>query len=490
MQWREWLRVDVQREHETLWCATWSPNGQLIATCGTDKAVRIWDARTGLLLGGLGGDTFARSVRRIDWSPCGLQLALACFDSKVRVYRLVEGVSGGTGLSLEREPANAVLAAYLRLELVATLEGHESEVKAAVFNASGTLLATCARDKTVWIWECGPGAFSDLDFECVAVLAGHTQDVKSLVWHPRTELIASASYDNTIRLWCEDVYDGEWYCCAVLSGHESTVWSVAFAPTADAGYEHLLASAGADGRLLLWQRCEDGTRPETIRHDALVEGTVSVRTPTQPHSEKGVGAGTPQPTDEGVMAEAPSSARRESGSWSLDLSSTRDALASAPIEKDPEEHARFAEATQVDSSTPRNLDPPLVSSVMSGKQRWLVIKQVRVNAGDAGFADEEDESVYCVDWSHDGRLLATACADGHIRVYEATELRILMDIPAAHSGAEVNYVQFQKRRDACGDWSIHLGKRFQDMSTETLQRSYLLASTGDDGRLRVWVLFT
>jgi WD40 repeat protein len=64
-------------------------------------------------------------------------------------------------------------------EMLSTLSGHINEVKCVRWSRDDKKIASCSRDKNIWIWEFDAISF---DYVCYAILEGHTQDVKFVEW--------------------------------------------------------------------------------------------------------------------------------------------------------------------------------------------------------------------------------------------------------------------------------------------------------------------
>lgn len=199
------------------WMSAPHPSLPLVATASSDKTVRVYSLTSFTQVSTVAGG-HKRSVRACAWKPNNAGesvLATGSFDASAGIWR--KGGEGGEGEEDEDEDEDEE---DWRFSVI--LDGHESEIKSVAWSASGVFLATCSRDKSVWVWE----EMEDDNFETVAVLQEHEGDVKCVAWHPSEECLASASYDNTIRLYREDVDD--WTAVACLVGHGATVWSVDF----------------------------------------------------------------------------------------------------------------------------------------------------------------------------------------------------------------------------------------------------------------------
>lgn len=216
---------------ERAWLSAPHPTLPIVATCSSDKTVRVYSLTNFKLLSTITGG-HKRSVRTAAWKP-HVQgesvLATGSFDATVGVWRRWDSYGrtegGSASASAEDAAASNPDAGDNDEEdeewrFAVLLDGHDSEVKSVSWSASGMLLATCARDKSIWIWE-------DLDdgdnnFETVAVMQEHGGDVKCVAWHPAEECLASGGYDDTIRVWREDLDD--WGQVACIKAHSGTVW--------------------------------------------------------------------------------------------------------------------------------------------------------------------------------------------------------------------------------------------------------------------------
>ncbi|EPQ27842.1 uncharacterized protein PFL1_04587 [Pseudozyma flocculosa PF-1] len=291
------LVAELEGHGDRAWHLAWNPRMPVLASCSTDKDVRLHSYRfvptSSTIASNASSATTSttdtdiaaprngttrkpqfnlrevvptghkRTVRQVAWAPSGKTLATASFDSTVGIWERIqdiEGVhddhdhdhgqeghqcgSGGAATGPIRLTNGGALLDEPEWDCIGTLEGHESECKSVAFSHTGGVLASCSRDKSVWIWEVQP----DAEFECLSVLMEHSQDVKVVAWHPKEEILASASYDDAIKLYIDDPSD-DWFCFSTLTGHESTVWSLAFSPCG-----RFLASASDDKTVRIWRR--------------------------------------------------------------------------------------------------------------------------------------------------------------------------------------------------------------------------------------------
>ncbi|RHZ66207.1 iron-sulfur cluster assembly protein CIA1 [Aspergillus thermomutatus] len=231
---------------ERTWLTAPHPTLPIVATCSSDKTIRVYSLTNFRLLSTISGG-HKRSVRTCAWKPHvkgESVLATGSFDATVGIWRRwdsygqtergaedwavshradtrdhADDMTNGNGAGIDDDGGGDEDEEW---RFAVLLDGHDSEVKSVSWSPSGMLLATCSRDKSIWIWE-------DLDdgdnnFETVAVMQEHQGDVKCVAWHPVEECLASASYDDTIRLWREDLDD--WGQVACIKGHQGTVWCV------------------------------------------------------------------------------------------------------------------------------------------------------------------------------------------------------------------------------------------------------------------------
>ncbi|OBZ77715.1 putative cytosolic iron-sulfur protein assembly protein 1 [Grifola frondosa] len=246
------LIAELQGHDDRAWHVAWNPIRPILASCSADKTVRLYNYHLAADQSGEEGRPprvrfthattiptgHAKTVRAIAWSPSGKTLATASFDSNIGIWAQEEDYGQDDDERAEEGSGE--------WECMSLLEGHETECKSVAYSASGNLLASCSRDKTVWVWEVHP----DSDFECMGVLMEHTQDVKCVAWHPSEEILASASYDDTIKLYIDDPTE-DWYCFTTLTGHTSTVWCLAFSPDG-----RFLASGSDDQTIRVWERVQ------------------------------------------------------------------------------------------------------------------------------------------------------------------------------------------------------------------------------------------
>ncbi|MBZ0289793.1 MAG: WD40 repeat domain-containing protein [Anaerolineae bacterium] len=194
-----------------LWSLTYSPDGRWLAGGDFHGRIHIWDAATGELAALLDGHK--GYIRALAFSPDSRLLASGGLDQFVRLWDVEAG------------------------NLAGRLTGHDQAITEIVFSDDGSIVTSGGGDGEVRLWDVDKRAL-------LATLQGQPMTLHRMAFS-RSGKIVSAGSEGSIRLWDWKPVGGIYEFTLRQGGQP--VWEVAF----DA-HDRMLASAGADQRIRLW----------------------------------------------------------------------------------------------------------------------------------------------------------------------------------------------------------------------------------------------
>jgi WD40 repeat protein len=112
-----------------------SPNGRLLASASADRSVKLWEVSTGERL-----DTFGQPLKElytVAFSPDGKYVVAGGVDNRIRVWQISDSAKEGTN------------------PLVYTRFAHEGAIIKLAFSPDGKWLASAAEDRTLKLWDAG-----------------------------------------------------------------------------------------------------------------------------------------------------------------------------------------------------------------------------------------------------------------------------------------------------------------------------------------------
>lgn len=232
---------------DRIWSIDIHPSNKylIFATAGSDKEVNIYYIKDVENFNNSSSinvhnilsikNNHTRTIRYVKWDRSGTYIAAASFDSTVSIFFIndielqidnINNLYNKIDKELTKSHKNNIndnKNLFLKYKLFTILKGHENEVKSISWSSNNNYLATCSRDKTIWIWSLDEDTN---EFYCFSICENHTQDVKCVLFHPKNNnVLFSSSYDNTIKIWILSVDEEDWCCVKTIDNiHLNTIW--------------------------------------------------------------------------------------------------------------------------------------------------------------------------------------------------------------------------------------------------------------------------
>ncbi|KAF7588735.1 WD domain protein [Aspergillus hancockii] len=240
-----------------------SPDSSMIATGGADGAVKVWDTLTGRLVHTFEGHL--AGISTISWSPDAVIIASGSDDKTIRLWNVHTGKAHSIPFvghhnyvyQIAFSPKGNMLvsgsydeAVFLwdvrSATVMRSLPAHSDPVGGIDVVWDGTLIASCATDGLIRIWDTATG-------QCLRTLVHEDNPpVTSVKFSPNGKFVLAWSLDDCVRLWnyvegrCIKTYQGHVNRKHSLTGGFGT-YGVRGAPP------HAFAVSGSeDGAVLCW----------------------------------------------------------------------------------------------------------------------------------------------------------------------------------------------------------------------------------------------
>ena len=255
--------VSLITEHTSVVdCLTFSPDGRILASGGSDYGTIILLDRTTEARKTLTGHTYL--ISNLVFSPDGRMIASDSRDGTIRIWDVINGEVKYT-LTKESERTNPERTntnmlsftpdggtiVYVgwdnKISLWDSITGEhkktfdmhpDSSTTGAAFNPDGKTVAIGSANETIYLYDLETG-------ELKMTLTGHGKHVDHLAFSPNGKTFATASYDGEIiHLW--DANTGE-HRLTLTALNMQYVKGLAFSPDGNT-----LASGSGDGTIRFW----------------------------------------------------------------------------------------------------------------------------------------------------------------------------------------------------------------------------------------------
>ena len=238
-------------------CVAWSPDGRQLAAASSDGMAHVLDASTGLQIRTISAPDSNTDLDRVAYSPDGQRLALLSCGNCIATYDAATGASqrvfgnsvvipnDDSFLSFAWSPDGRHFAVVVdhNVKIIAsdtgipqlTMKDRMNFGFGSAWSPDGSLVAAGTSDGDISLWDAATG-------KRVHAIK-YNASVNTVAFRPDGKLLAGGTLSERIELWSADT--GNHVAC--LRAHLGSVTEVSWSPDGSR-----LASASNDGTIKIW----------------------------------------------------------------------------------------------------------------------------------------------------------------------------------------------------------------------------------------------